>query len=557
MIRRRFALAALPIAVAVAPLAVPRLAMAATTITPDTFADVDNFDCADGHVAGVCSLRGAVIRADAESGDTIQLLAGTYTLSRLPDGDTQDRGDLEVQSTMTIKGAGATQTTITSLDPGNWNDRIIEVETVTDSPLVVANISDLKVTGGRAADQGENDGGGILNDSGELHLNNLIVDGNFAFGNGGGIASETPAQTTVSNTTISNNEAAQVAGALFLEGSISSADSVANVYIHDNTAHAGQQRDDGGGAVYAGLNGNNGSVAFTDLTIIHNHAPGMSGGGVYDNSFLPEGKDAWTNITIAGNDAVNQGGGFYVLGGRPVLTNATITDNHVTGSNAQDDSIGRGGGVAVGGRSGHITLNNATINANTASVGGGGVSLGNAGEVALLHNTILYGNTVAGALQNCGIRPGSTPTFTSTGYNLANDQTCSLTAAGDRQGSTFNPNLGVLTDNGGPGSGAPGARSATLTEELPEGSIAIDTADPNAANNPATDERHVTRPQGSASDVGAFETVPPIPTLPLSGAHADLWRLDFLLMLGLIAAVVSAMLVLVHRLGNRQESVRP
>jgi hypothetical protein len=57
----------------------------------------------------------------------------------------------------------------------------------------------------------------------------------------------------------------------------------------------------------------------------------------------------------------------------------------------------------------------------------------------------------------------------------------------------LDPKLGPLQDNGG----------ATLTHALLPGSLAIDNADDGAA--PSTDQRGVARPQGAASDIGAFE----------------------------------------------------
>jgi len=52
---------------------------AATTFTPDTFADpAGATSCTPPIPAGGCSLRGAI--ADAQAGDTVQLAAGTYKL---------------------------------------------------------------------------------------------------------------------------------------------------------------------------------------------------------------------------------------------------------------------------------------------------------------------------------------------------------------------------------------------------------------------------------------------------------------------------------------------
>jgi Tol biopolymer transport system component len=56
-----------------------------------------------------------------------------------------------------------------------------------------------------------------------------------------------------------------------------------------------------------------------------------------------------------------------------------------------------------------------------------------------------------------------------------------------------------LQDNGGP----------TLTHALKSGSPAIDAGDDSTAPN--TDQRGVARPQGSASDIGAFERIPEQP----------------------------------------------
>ena len=68
-------------------------------------------------------------------------------------------------------------------------------------------------------------------------------------------------------------------------------------------------------------------------------------------------------------------------------------------------------------------------------------------------------------------------------------------ASGDQVGFQFaiDPKLGPLQDNGGP----------TRTHALLEGSPAIDAGDDEAA--PASDQRAVSRPRGSSSDIGAFE----------------------------------------------------
>ncbi|MGB2938828.1 MAG: choice-of-anchor Q domain-containing protein, partial [Candidatus Dormiibacterota bacterium] len=550
----RVALAVLPLAALTAPLATPHVALAAVTIVVDNTGDpLAAGDCGNSHPANTCTLRAAVLRANGETGDTIQLAAATYTLAQ-PDPNNVDNGsggDLEVLSSMTIKGAGAGQTIVT----GNtgWAERIFEIETVTGAPTT-ATISDMTITHGSAEnDNGDsNDGGGILNDASILTVHNVVFDNNHApFGSGGGLATNA-GTTTVSNTTFTNNDANTNGGGLFVGGNITTVQSYSSLYFHDNSAIAGSESDNGGGAIYNDASGSgNAATTFTDLTIVNNHAPGMSGGGIYENSGLAAGKVTYTNLTIANNTALNSGGGIYVLNSRAIITNATITGNSVSNANVDIATVGHGGGIALG-FSSSIVLNNNTINANTSPKSGAGLALLNSDENATLHNTIVHNNVGGGVDSNCFIRSGqSSAAITSTGYNLSNDTTCGLTGTGDRQGSTFNPNLGPLQDNNGPTDGAPGATSATLTEALPKGSIAIDTADPNAGNNPATDERHVTRPQGAASDVGAYEYIPPTPTLPLAGAgEAVGWRLEFTLLAILLATLVAVMLVTVGRLSR-------
>ena len=83
----------------------------------------------------------------------------------------------------------------------------------------------------------------------------------------------------------------------------------------------------------------------------------------------------------------------------------------------------------------------------------------------------------------------------SAGHNIDSLDQCNFHAAGDMVST--NPLLAALASNGGP----------TETLALSPGSSAIDAGD---AGCPATDQRGVTRPQGAACDIGAFELqIPP------------------------------------------------
>jgi hypothetical protein len=99
---------------------------------------------------------------------------------------------------------------------------------------------------------------------------------------------------------------------------------------------------------------------------------------------------------------------------------------------------------------------------------------------------------VASSQDNCFFAPwgGGIVTLNSDHNNVFTDVTC---FAGASDQVVADVGLGLLADNGGP----------TLTHALLAGSPAIDAGD-NAVC-PVTDQRGVTRPQGTACDVGSYE----------------------------------------------------
>src|SRR6516165_8533399 len=155
-----------------------------TTVTPTTFAD---------GVLGSGSLRDAVLQfnADASSDDDIiQLLAGTYHLTIQNAGGRHETagltGDLNLTQTShhwIIQGAG----TSTIIDAGQLQDRAFEI--VTPGTQVV--FRNLVIQGGLAQEDGTNGtlagttdalGGGILNNGGNVTLDNVILQNNVARG---------------------------------------------------------------------------------------------------------------------------------------------------------------------------------------------------------------------------------------------------------------------------------------------------------------------------------------------------------------------------------------
>lgn len=256
---------------------------------------------------------------------------------------------------------------------------------------------------------------------------------------------------------------------------------------------------------------NEGILRLIDVAITGNTA--RSGGGISHSGNLVNTLTL-INVTVSGNRASSGGGGISSTG------TATLMNVTVSGNTA---GAGGGGIVNVGVR-GRMNLINVTVTGNSSSgSGGGGVVDFRAGT--FLRNVIVSGNTASVGDGNCagGIN--------SLGHNLESGDSCLLfQGCCDHSGDLSNsdPKLGPLMNNGGP----------TQTHALLPGSPAIDAGNNNGC--PPTDQRGITRPQGSACDIGAYEvatsvTVPGIPTLSAWG------------LLGLAALLAGMMAVAMRR----------
>jgi len=262
-------------------------------------------------------------------------------------------------------------------------------------------------------------------------------------------------------------------------------------------------------------------------TSTQNSGDGGSGAGVLNLGTL-----TLSNVAVRGNSAVGSlaanppnpvavanGGGVFNAG------NMTISDSTISGNTATATSTGSGsnaqalgGGIFTIGR-GTTTLTNVTISGNQAHASaeatteqGGGIFVGNAGSAT---NVTVTDNTAA---VSSGVdEPGTLP-FTKSIVALNHGGTNCLHISGgtgfdlDNDGSCFagptdlhaNPLLGPLAANNGP----------TQTHALLPGSPAIDAV-ASGCPPPTEDQRSISRPQGTACDIGAFEvvnTTPPTTT---------------------------------------------
>ena len=246
------------------------------------------------------------------------------------------------------------------------------------------------------------------------------------------------------------------------------------VNIRNVTIRNGNTAGDGGGLY------NTGTLTLEASTVSGN-AAGSLAGGIYNS-----GPMTINDSTVSGNTAgaVGAGIGNCCNSGTLNINNSTISGNTTNGN---------GGGIY---NQRPLFINNSTITDNTAGGSGGGGISNN--STLNFKNTIIAGNNTTTTGPDCSGGP-----MTSEQHNLVQDVT-GCTIVGDLTGNITgqDPLLGVLADNGGP----------TQTHALTSGSPAIDTghpATPGTGGNAceANDQRGITRPQGSACDIGAFELV--------------------------------------------------
>jgi hypothetical protein len=146
-------------------------------------------------------------------------------------------------------------------------------------------------------------------------------------------------------------------------------------------------RNGGGGIVLY----NGASPVLENLTVINN-STGSNGGGlnIVGSSGLVTAP-VLNNVRITGNNATSGGGGIYISNyGQPTLTNVQITGN----------KAGSGGGIYISNTNARPMLTNVTLAGNYASNNGGGIYWLANTTTQQVRNSIIYGNTSGGSLQN-------------------------------------------------------------------------------------------------------------------------------------------------------------
>ncbi|MEU7903361.1 hypothetical protein [Actinoplanes sp. NPDC049118] len=275
----------------------------------DSAADVPDGTPGDGRcasIAGACTVRAAVMEANAHPGSTIVIPAGRYVLTippllgrALTDYTLADaaHGNLKIFRTTRVEGAGRDRTVV----DGGHLDRVF-------TTLGATTMSDLTITGGVSAPVASlynyYGGGAVLNAS-ALTMDRVRMTGNS--GRIGGAVQNIPfTSMTLRDSLVDGNVAGEAGGIRFdargrVERSVITGNRVTDPY---DPTRPGELAGYGGGIDVRGPD----TVTLVDTTVSHNHAD-RGGGGI--------------NITLG-----------YVPGppntpgpGRVELDHAIVTDN--------------------------------------------------------------------------------------------------------------------------------------------------------------------------------------------------------------------------------------
>ena len=402
-----------------------------------------------------CSLREAVRKANATAGtDTIQLAAGTYTLTQpraaAPNYDALT-GTLNVNDSVNIIGAGQNSTIIQAgtiaYNAGTPNGVDMLMAVNEDLPTftnATASISNLTLQNGhnRGTVAGTDGDAGCLEfDTGlsgtnTLTLTNVTIQNcDTTDGNGGGIAGfntqNGTGQVTITNSIVQGNQAVQGGGTGTGGG----------VWVSDPSR-----------------------MSLTSVQVLNNKTPSTnntnqagSGGGITTTSNSSNSRQTVIHSsTISGNQSAGEGGGIKASTNLLIDTGTVISNNSAGSASVLNKTDG--GGIFENVASiDSVILNKVAITGNSAPHGkGGGISAGNAsntGGALIMGFSRLAGNTasVSGSnLENAGSPVTATTSANpNSGQNWWGTNVPSSTIHTGAGTTTFDPFI-VLTHHASP-----------------------------------------------------------------------------------------------------------
>jgi predicted outer membrane repeat protein len=280
-----------------------------------------------------------------------------------------------------------------TVDGGGLN-RVFDLNpAVENTTSFTVTLQGFTITGGAAfpGDGAVGSGGAIrAQGAASVVLNGVVVTGNSATADGGGISFESvnnvsTGTLTINASTISHNRAGDAGGGIETDGKGRVTINTGSVIAFNTCVNqgAGIWLDEGGAA-----------LDVTGTIISNNQALTMLAGGIGNAG---AGAVTLSHSLIQDNSAGGSGGGFGDAANMGSLTvqDCTFLDN---------TAAGNGGGIQVGG--GSITITGSDFEGNTANGDGGGAFLN--GQTVRITNTLFRRNW---AVNGGGVADQSTTTF--------------------------------------------------------------------------------------------------------------------------------------------------
>ena len=435
----------------------------------------ETYQVTDNNSSGPGTLRAAIDKANNNNlKDAVIILpAGTYYLTGIREEDNNAGGDLDINSNITIQGAGADSTII----DGSRSDRVFHIS----SGRVF--LSGVTICHGEA-----NWGGGIRVDGGTFAVRNCIITGNAAVNRenqetgGGGIYVQ-DAKAIISNCTITNNvgnsaAAVKGGGIGITHTKIPKRVDTRNCLIEGNIA-----------------NTNNQGLGW--------------GGGVYLSANSPECEVILFNNICRNNNASSEGegdgGGLYLRD----AANVNLERNRFIENVAPGKGNGRGGAIFAAGGENFRMINNLLAN-NNAGCAGGGIYLNGhtlSGQSKPIVCTMFH-NTLAGNNRGNGGEGIYADDYVSLSLtnNLLTGHTTGIYNNATAGTSTITADTNLFHNNSDPVVGTNAlARDPLLTTGFKpmENSPVVDAG--KTINTVTNDLEGTSRPQGNGYDIGCYE----------------------------------------------------
>jgi predicted outer membrane repeat protein len=442
------------------------------------------------------SLQDALSASSADAKNEIWVAAGTYK-----PGTSDRNSTFQLKAGVAIYGGftGTNETQRSQRDfntnkvilSGDLNGDDIENDLTATNKAdnayhvvtgATATLDGVSIKYGYANGSGNNaNGGGFYNAAAAPAINNVTLSNNFASILAGGMYNS-GSSTILTNVTFDHNSSSSGGG--LVTSSI-----IMNNVTFSNNSSSGL----GGGVRFTGLG------SFNNLTFYNNSA--VIGGGAYNQAPI-----TLTNATFDHNSASSQGGGLYT-GGPINLTNISFSNN----------SASSGGGMFfIGNTSTPITLTNTSFYKNSATTLGGGLEVfGSQPLVAIIKNSIFWGNT---APSGKNIFTTSSNKTINIGYTDVEEGLAGIIGGTkkDMTGTTT-----ITDDTGFAAAGNINADPLFLSTDLDgldnilmtsDDGLSLQSGSPciNTGTNtgaPSTDIAGVSRPLGGTTDIGAYEYV--------------------------------------------------